>query len=160
MAFKLQAMTLNKNELIDYFYTNRKLFYKYITKFGLDPDDVIHDCCLKLLESKTNIIIISKGDKLNYLYGFIKNNCISSHKKEKRYTELNGYDIMEEEKEVSELQDIVNRSRLSEFKKKVIIGHFGRDLTYKTLGEELHINVATLKSAFHRSKDELKLLLQ
>jgi len=153
-------MTLDKNELVEYFYENRKLFYKYIIRFKLDPDDVIHDCVLRILRSKTEIYELYNGQRINYLTRLVRNRCITLQNKEQRYTELNGYDVIEEQEEYSDALDMVNKSRLSDIKKKVIYGHFWKDLTYTELGKELNISDGTLKSAFCRSKKELKILLQ
>lgn len=153
-------MKLEKNELVEYFYANRKLFRKYITKFGLDADDVVQDCCLKILESSTDVYELYNGQRVNYLYRLVRNCCINTHRKEQRYTEFNGYDIIDEEKDFPEMLDVVNKSHLSDIKKKVIYGHFWKDLTYKQLGKELNISDGTLKSSFCRSKKELKVLFQ
>jgi DNA-directed RNA polymerase specialized sigma24 family protein len=52
----------------------------------------------------------------------------------------------------------VNNSHMSDMKKKIILGHFWRDLTYKQLAEEMNMSDGTLKSIFCRNKEEFKAL--
>ena len=153
-------MTLDKKELVEYFFANRHLFCNGITRFGLNPDDVIQECCLRILDSKAQVYEIYNGQRINYLRSLVRNCCINLNKRKQLFTPLNGYDVIEEEKPYPELLEIVNKSCMSDIKKKVIYGHFWRDLTYKQLSKEMNISDGTLKSSFCRSKKELKLLFQ
>ena len=136
------------------------LFYKYITRFKLDPDDIIHDCVLKILSSKTEIYELYNGQRINYLTRLVRNCCINSQQREQRYTELNGYDIIEDQVEYSDALDVLNNSHLSKIKKQVIYGHFWKDLTYTQMSKDMNVSDNTLKSAFYRSKEELKEIFQ
>jgi DNA-directed RNA polymerase specialized sigma24 family protein len=153
-------MKLDKNELVEYFYENRKLFTRSIARYGLDPGDIIHDCVLRILESRTDVYELYNGQRINYLRRLVKNCCITQLKREQRYTDLNGLDISDEEVNYPDMLNAVNGSHLSDIKKKIILGHFWRDLTYKQLGEEMNVSDGTLKSIFCRNKDEFKILFR
>ena len=152
-------MKLTKHELVEYFYANRKVFHKIISHFKLSSDDVIHDCVLKILDSKTEIYDLYNGHLTNYLKRLVRNCCINLVRKEREMVDIEKIELVENEIEYCELYDIISKSSLSEFKKQVIYEHFWKDQTYKQIGKNLNISDGTLKSAFCRSKDELKLLL-
>lgn len=151
-------MTLDKQELVTYFYQNRKLFTKSIARYSLEPEDIIHDCVLRILESKTEIYELYNGQRVNYLRRLVKNCCITQLKREQRYVPINGLDISDEEVSYPDMLNVVKSSNLSEMKKKILLGHFWRDLTYKQLAEEMHVSDGTLKSIFCRNKEEFKVL--
>lgn len=153
-------MILDKKELVEYFYANRQLFNGFISRFGLESDDIIQDCCLKILESDREYYNLYNGQRENYLKRFVGNHCKDIIKKHKKTIGLSGIDIKEDDVDYTGFLDVVNNSHLSLIRKQVIYNRFWRDLTYKQSGEELNVNECTLKSAFRRSKNELKLLLQ
>ena len=151
-------MTLDKDELVDYFYKNKRLFTKSIAHYNLDPDDIVHDCVLRILESKTQVYELYNGQRVNYLRRLVKNCCITQLKREQRYCDLNGLDISDEEVSYPDMLNAVNSSNMSDMKKKILLGHFWRDLTYKQLAEEMNMSDGTLKSIFCRNKEEFKAL--